>query len=88
MNNASATLTMLWADLADNKLVIFSYLSQKIAFDTSCKLSPMETICMKYQSLFSGKNKNISKCRLLKIISSMLSDKQCLLDTLCTVMTS
>ena len=34
---------------------------------------------MKYQSLFSGKNKNISKYRLLKIISSMLREKQYLL---------
>ena len=28
---------------------------QKIGFDISCKLSPKETICMKYQSLFSEK---------------------------------
>ena len=34
---------------------------QKKGFDTTCKLSPWETICMKYQSLFSEKNKkNIS----------------------------
>ena len=35
----------------------FSYFSQKTDFDISCKLSPMETICIKYQNLFSGKNK-------------------------------
>ena len=35
----------------------FSYLSQKTGFDISCKLSPMETICMKCQILFSRKNK-------------------------------
>ena len=41
----------------------FSYFSQKTEFDISCKLSPLETICMKCQILFSGKNKkNISKC--------------------------
>ena len=47
----------------------FSYFSQKTAFDISRILSPMETICMKCQILFSGKNKkNISVCRLLKIL--------------------
>ena len=30
---------------------------QKIGFDFSCKLSPKETVCMKCQSVFSGKNK-------------------------------
>ena len=39
---------------------IFSYISQKTGFDISCKLSPMETICMKCQILFWGKiRKNI-----------------------------
>ena len=28
MNNASATLTMLWADLADDKLVIFLFIPE------------------------------------------------------------
>ena len=45
------------------------YLSQfyqKSGYDSSCKLSPLETICMKCQILFSWKNKkNISNCRLL-----------------------
>ena len=36
---------------------IFSYFSRKTGFDISCKLSPMETICMKCQILFSGTNK-------------------------------
>ena len=27
---------------------------KKIGFDISCKLSPLETICIKCQSLFSG----------------------------------
>ena len=30
----------------------------KVGFDILCKLSPYETICMKFQSLLSGKNKN------------------------------
>ena len=33
------------------------FFPQKIGFDISCKLSPKETICMKYQSLFSEENK-------------------------------
>ena len=34
----------------------FTYFSQKIVFHISCKLPTKETICMKLQSLFSGKN--------------------------------
>ena len=45
---------------ADNILRDFTYFFQEIGFDISCKLSPLETICMKCQSLFSGeKKKNI-----------------------------
>ena len=55
----------------------FSYFSMKTGFYISCKLSSKETICMKWQILFSGKNKkNISKCRLLKILPRVLSVKQ------------
>ena len=35
----------------------FDYFSQKTGYGFSCKLSPMETICMKCQILVSGKNK-------------------------------
>ena len=45
----------LSADLADDRLVF--YFSQKIEFDILCKLSPLETICLESQILFSGKNK-------------------------------
>ena len=41
----------------------FSYFSLKISFDISCKLSPKETICIKWQTLFLEKNKN--KCNKL-----------------------
>ena len=45
----------------------------KTEFDNSCKLSPLETICIKCQNLFSGEfKKNISKC-LLKILPRVLS---------------
>ena len=49
--------TTFLANSADNKLKYFSYLSKRTGSDISCKLSPVETICMKYQILFSGKNK-------------------------------
>ena len=53
--------TILWANSADNEL-IFSYFSQTTGFHISCKLSPLETICIKCQILFSAKNKkNIIK---------------------------
>ena len=52
---------------------ILNYFPQKTGFDISCKLSPNETICMECQILFSVKNnKVISKCRLLKMLPSML----------------
>ena len=37
--------------------IVFSYFSQKTGFDMSFKLSLLETICMKCQIMFSGKNK-------------------------------
>ena len=45
----------LWVKFsADNILKYFSYFSKKTGYDISCKL---ETICMKCQILFFGKNK-------------------------------
>ena len=38
-------------------IAVFFLFFQKIDFDISCKLSPMETICMKCQILISWKNK-------------------------------
>ena len=58
------------------------FFSQETGFDISCKLSPQETICIKYQTPFSGKNKNISKCHLLKNLPGMLSVKG-LIQILC-----
>ena len=43
---------------------IFFLFSQKTSFDILCKLSPVETICMEYQILFSGKKKKINKINL------------------------
>ena len=56
--------------------VFFLNFSQKMGFDFSCKLSPQETICIKCQSLFSGKNKkNISNYYLLKLPREWLKVK-------------
>ena len=54
---------------ADEILKYFLLFSHKTGFDISSKLSPMETICMKCQSLFSGKKKeeNISIFCLLNL---------------------
>ena len=49
---------VLWVKFsADAIQKYFSYFSQKTGFDISCKLSTIETICMKCQNLFSEKNK-------------------------------
>ena len=60
----------------DNKLTIFFLFCLEIGFDISWKLSPKETICMKCQSLFSGKNKKkYFKISLLKFFPA--SGKLC-----------
>ena len=47
-----------WAQLsADDILKYFSCFSQKTGFGISCKVSLLETLCMKCLILFSGKNK-------------------------------
>ena len=60
------TLSTLVKILADDILKYF-YFSQN-SFDISCKLYPMETICIKCEILFSGKNKknvlNLSSAEL------------------------
>ena len=48
---------------------------QDLTFHANCL--HLETVCMKCQILFSGKNKkNISKCHLLKILPRVLGVKQ------------
>ena len=61
------THSMLGKIFSRRYFEIFFLFSQKTDFDISCKLSPMETLCMKCQILFSEKK----KCSLL-IFSSML----------------
>ena len=51
-------LSMLGKIFSRQHFDIFFYnFFQKTGFDISYKLSPNETICMKYLNLFSGKNK-------------------------------
>ena len=52
---SALTFTTIWTISADNKFLFFP--PRKRRFDISSKLSPMETICMKCQILFFGKNK-------------------------------
>ena len=55
------TLSTLGKIFSRRHIGVFFFSSQKTGFDISCKLSPVETICMKCQVLFSGKNnKNIT----------------------------
>ena len=60
---------------SDNILQCFILIfSQKTRFDILCKLSPLETICMKCQILFSGKNKkNVMNLLFAEFACSMLS---------------
>ena len=71
------TFTNLRTNSADNKLItfFFSYFSQKIGFDISCKLSPKEeTIYMKCQNPIFWKI-CISKGCLLNFLHRRLSVK-------------
>ena len=54
--------TSLRANSAGDKLMIFFlfFFSQKIGFDISCKLSAKETIWVKCQNLFTGKDWKIN----------------------------
>ena len=71
------TLSLLGKILSRQHFEVSFIFFQKIRFDTSCKLSPKGTICMKYQSLFSGKkNKYIlSICRLLNVFRGFVKVK-------------
>ena len=51
----SLALSVLDKKIQQTSLNIFLIFSQKIGFNISCKLPPLETICMKCQILFSGK---------------------------------
>ena len=80
---AGSTSTILWANSADDKRIIFLLFSPEKRLWHSCNCL-CETICMKCQNLFLGKiRKYISKCRLLKFLPRMLSAKSLLNLYLC-----
>ena len=65
---------------ADNILKYFSYFSEKTDFDISCKLSPMETVCIKCQILFSRENKkniNLPSAELAQRVVKVIQQKIC-----------
>ena len=67
-------LCMLGKNSADNILIFFLIFPRKIGFDTLCKLSPKETICMKCQFLFSRKHKkNITSLPSSEFAHSIVS---------------
>ena len=60
------TLSTLNKFSADDILKYFSYFSLITGFNVSCKLFPLETVCMKPRILFSGeKRKILPICHLL-----------------------
>ena len=77
-NSFNLTFATPLANSADDRLMIFFLFSQKTGFDISCKLSPVEAICLKCQNLFPGKKKkkNISIGRVLKISPRVLKVRQ------------
>ena len=59
----------------DDILLIFP---SETGFDISCKLSPTETICMKYQNLLLGKNKKtISNLSPAELVRGVIKLKIC-----------
>ena len=70
------TFITLWANSADDKMIIFSYFPQIIGFDISCKYFLRKLFAWDVKFYFLGKIKeNISKRYLLKFLLSMLSVK-------------
>ena len=57
--------------------IFFSYFSQKTGSVISCKLSPMQTICLQWQILFYGKNqKNIPNLSSAEFAQRVVKVKQ------------
>ena len=58
ISNQHAKHLAHWVKISlDDIFKYFFYFTQKTGFAISCKLSPLETVCMKCQILFCGKNK-------------------------------
>ena len=67
---------MLGKHFSRQHFEILSNFLQKKGFDISCKLSPMETICMKCQSLFSGK----SKKNIINLLSAEFAQRDVMVE--------
>ena len=67
------SFTNLWANSVDDKLTIFLFFFQENRLWHFMQI--VSSIRTKFQSLFSGKIRNISKCRLLKSLYSIQSIK-------------
>ena len=66
---------------ADVKLLYSSYFYLDKELDISFKLSPLQTIWIKCQTLFWWKfRKNILKCHLLELRISVVQDKSSMMD--------
>ena len=72
ITNEIIKLTMLWT----TEPWYFSYFPQKIGSDISCKLSPIEKICMEFQSQFSEEKDPFS--RVVFAAKQTGSHKSCL----------
>ena len=69
------TLTMLWANWADDKLMLFLVFFLKIRIWHFMQMVSLgENLHGVSNSFFLESKKNISKCRLLKLVPSMQSD--------------
>ena len=53
------------------EIFFFLFFMQETEVDISCKLSPLETICIKCQILFSGKNKK----NVINLLSAELAQR-------------
>ena len=60
---------------------IFLILHRKKGFDISCKLSPLETICIESQNLFSRQNMGQGIFQQINSLSQLCSPKHIPLQT-------
>ena len=54
--------TLTANSIGDKLIIVFFFFSPKRGFDISSKLSPLETICVKCQILYSGKIRHFMHC--------------------------
>ena len=64
-------------------LKYFHIFTQKTGFDISCKLPPMETICMKYQILFFWEKNKKNITNLLSELTQRERERVVMLNEIC-----